>query len=78
MSQMTKKEMLQQEIEKVKDKLTPDEIYRFAVISSYATRPIGKEGEGIYLTYIDIANLIKETTGQEVNFDDIQMSNERL
>ena len=72
MSQMSRKEMLQQEIEKVKDKLTADEIYRFAVIVSYATRA----GNG--MSYIQIANLIKEVTGQEVNFDDVQMSNERL
>ena len=78
MSQMSRKEMLQQEIEKVKDKLTADEIYRFAVVASYATRPIGKSGEGIYMTYIDIADMIKEVTGKEVDFDDVQMSNKRL
>ena len=78
MSQMTKQEMMKEEIEKMKDKLTADEMYRFAVISSYATRPIGKSGEGIYMTYIDIADMIKEVTGKEVDFDDVQMSNERL
>ena len=72
MSQTSKKEMMKEVIEKVKDKLTADEMYRFAVISSYATR----QGSG--MSFIQVADLIKEVTGQEVNPDDVQMSNERL
>jgi len=69
---MTKKGMLHREIERVKDKLSSDEIYRLIAISSYATHK--EDG----LSYIQVSDLIKEVTGNEVNSDDIQISNERL
>jgi len=73
MSQMSKRELMKHAVEFASEKgMDPDAIYKFAVIASHATRP----AEG--LTYIQIADLIKEVTGQEVNPDDVQMSNERL
>jgi len=62
---MTKRERMKKAIEAVKDSLEPQEIYRFAAASSIATRP----AEG--MTYRCIADMIKEVTGQEVDWEDI-------
>ena len=73
MPQMTKKELMKHAVEFATAKgMDPDAIYKFAVISANVTR----QGNG--LTYIQIADIIKDVTGQEVNPDDVQMSNERL